>query len=301
MASHVNPVYEYRRPADLDAPAVRHPVIVIGAGPVGLVAAIDLAQRGVPVVVLDEDCTVNVGSRAICYAKRTLEILDRLGCGERVAQKGVQWHVGRVYFRDAQAYQFDLLPEAGHRRPAFVNLQQYHFEEALVDRARETGVDLRWCHEVVGVLPRDDAVDVEIRTPDGTYRLEAQWLIAADGARSTVRRLMGLDTEGKVFRDRFLIADIRMRSDFPAERRFWFAFGGSAMLGHCAICAARYLAGNGVSIHPHAKGSGTHPTVPLGRRGRSAGRTAAAGLARPHMIGRRRVSVRSASHGRACR
>jgi len=222
MASHVNPVYEYRRPADLDAPAVRHPVIVVGAGPVGLVAAIDLAQRGVPVVVLDEDCTVSVGSRAICYAKRTLEILDRLGCGERVAQKGVQWHVGRVYFRDAQAYQFDLLPEAGHRRPAFVNLQQYHFEEALVDRARETGVDLRWCHEVVGVLPRDDAVDVEIRTPDGTYRLEAQWLIAADGARSTVRRLMGLDTEGKVFRDRFLIADIRMRSDFPAERRFWF-------------------------------------------------------------------------------
>ena len=121
MASHVNPVYEYRRPADLDAPAVRHPVIVVGAGPVGLVAAIDLAQRGVPVVVLDEDCTVSVGSRAICYAKRTLEILDRLGCGERVAQKGVQWHVGRVYFRDAQAYQFDLLPEAGHRRPAFVN------------------------------------------------------------------------------------------------------------------------------------------------------------------------------------
>jgi 3-(3-hydroxy-phenyl)propionate hydroxylase len=210
VASYVNPVYEYRRPAGLDSPGTRHPVVVVGAGPVGLVAAIDLAQQGVPVVVLDDDCTVSVGSRAICYAKRTLEILDRLGCGERVAQKGVQWHVGRVYFRDAQAYQFDLLPEAGHRRPAFVNLQQYHLEEALVDRARAAGVDVRWCNEVVGVAPHADAVALDVATPDGRYRIEAQWLVVADGSRSAVRRLMGLDTEGKVFRDRFLIADIRM-------------------------------------------------------------------------------------------
>jgi 3-(3-hydroxy-phenyl)propionate hydroxylase len=134
----------------------------------------------------------------------------------------VQWHVGRVYFRDAQAYQFDLLPEAGHRRPAFVNLQQYHFEEALVDRARDAGVDLRWRNQVIGVAPRDDAVALDVSTPDGTYRIDTRWLIVADGSRSTVRRLLGLDTEGKVFRDRFLIADIRMQSDFPAERRFWF-------------------------------------------------------------------------------
>jgi 3-(3-hydroxy-phenyl)propionate hydroxylase len=222
MASYVNPVYEYRRPADLDGARGRHRVIVVGAGPVGLVAAIDLAQHGVPVVVLDDDSTVSVGSRAICYAKRTLEILDRLGCGEPIVQKGVQWHVGRVYFRDAQAYQFDLLAEQGHRRPAFVNLQQYHFEEALVDRAQRAGVQLRWGNEVVGVAPREDGVHVDVSTPDGTYRAETEWLIVADGSRSTVRRLLGLDTEGKVFHDRFLIADIRMHSDFPAERRFWF-------------------------------------------------------------------------------
>ena len=101
----------------------------------GLAAAIDLGQRGIPVVVLDDDRTVSVGSRAICYAKRALEILDRLGCAEPIVAKGIGWNVGKVFFRDELVYGFDLLPEPGHRRPAFVNLQQYWFEEYLVERA----------------------------------------------------------------------------------------------------------------------------------------------------------------------
>jgi 3-(3-hydroxy-phenyl)propionate hydroxylase len=222
MTIHVNPVYPFERPPELDGRRAARPVVVVGAGPVGLVAAIDLAQQGVPVVVLDDDCTVSVGSRAICYAKRTLEILDRLGCGEAIAAKGVQWNVGRVFFRDAPAYRFDLLPEPGHHRPAFVNLQQYHFEECLVERARQSGVDLRWHNRVVGVAPHADGVDVDVETPAGRYALRAEWLIAADGARSPVRHMLGLESEGQVFRDRFLIADIRMRSQFPTERWFWF-------------------------------------------------------------------------------
>jgi hypothetical protein len=110
VVPRINPQYPFHRPPELDGARDVHPVVVVGAGPVGLVAAVDLAQRGVPVVVLDDDCTVSVGSRAICHAKRTLEILDRLGCGEALVQKGVQWHVGRVFFGAAPAYQFDLLP-----------------------------------------------------------------------------------------------------------------------------------------------------------------------------------------------
>jgi 3-(3-hydroxy-phenyl)propionate hydroxylase len=223
MAAYANPVYPYRRPPELDGAPRHRGVVVIGAGPVGLATAIDLAQRGIPVLVLDDDNTVSVGSRAICYAKRTLEIFDRLGCGETVTSKGVGWNVGKVYHGDRLAYQFDLLPESGHRRPAFVNLQQYYLEEYLVDRAGAlAALELRWEHRVVGVAHDDEAVTLRVTTPDGNYELTCDWLVVCDGARSPVRHLLGLDTEGQVFHDRFLIADIRMTSDFPAERRFWF-------------------------------------------------------------------------------
>jgi 3-(3-hydroxy-phenyl)propionate hydroxylase len=223
MTARANPVYPYRRPPELDG-APRHcGVVVIGAGPVGLTTAIDLAQRGIPVLVLDDDNTVSTGSRAICYAKRTLEILDRLGCGEPVTSKGVGWNVGKVYHGDRLAYQFDLLPESGHHRPAFINLQQYYLEECLVERAQAlAAAELRWEHRVVDVIHDDKLVSLRVATPDGDYALTCDWLIVCDGARSPVRHMLRLDTEGQVFHDRFLIADIRMTSDFPAERRFWF-------------------------------------------------------------------------------
>jgi 3-(3-hydroxy-phenyl)propionate hydroxylase len=223
MTIRINPTYEYRRAPELDGPARHCQVIIVGAGPVGLVAAIDLAQRGIPVLVLDDDDTVSEGSRAICYSKRTLEILDRLGCGESIARKGVGWNVGKVYQGSELAYQFDLLPESGHRWPAFVNLQQYYFEECLVQRALELpSLEIRWRHAVSGVTPDPERVTLRVRTDDGDYGLTCDWLIVCDGARSPVRHMLGLDFEGQAFRDRFLIADIRMKSDFPAERRFWF-------------------------------------------------------------------------------
>jgi 3-(3-hydroxy-phenyl)propionate hydroxylase len=216
--------YAYRHSADQDARApVRHPVVVVGAGPVGLTAAIDLAVRGVPVVLLDDSDKIGEGSRGICYAKRTLEILDRLGVGEGLVKQGVTWKLGKVFLGDDLVYSFDLLPEEGHKMPAFINLQQYYLEKALVDRALELpNIDLRWRNKVVGVERRNDDVRLTIETPDGTYQLEADWVIAADGARSAIRDLLGLGFKGVTFEDKFLIADIRMKADFPTERRFWF-------------------------------------------------------------------------------
>jgi len=216
--------YQYTRSPDQDQPKpVRHDVVIVGAGPVGLAAAIDLAQRGVKVVLLDDSDRIGEGSRGICYAKRTLEILDRLGVGEKLVAQGVTWKLGKVYLRDELVYSFDLLPEDGHKMPAFINLQQYYLEKALVDRALELpNIDLRWRNRVTGVAPRNDGVTVTIDTPDGPYKLDAGWLIAADGARSAVRDLLGLGFVGVTFEDKFLIADIRMTADFPTERRFWF-------------------------------------------------------------------------------
>jgi 3-(3-hydroxy-phenyl)propionate hydroxylase len=224
LKSYTNPVFDYRPRADQHADApMRHPVVVIGAGPVGLCTAIDLAAQGQAVVVLDDDQTVSVGSRAVCHAKRTLEILDRLGCGQPVVDRGISWSRGRVFLREHEVYGFDLLAEPGHRRPAFVNLQQYHLEEALVARAASLpALDLRWRNRVTAVTPSDEGALLRIDTPDGPYELACDWLVVADGARSPVRHLLGLQSEGRVFHDRFLIADVLMKADYPTERWFWF-------------------------------------------------------------------------------
>jgi 3-(3-hydroxy-phenyl)propionate hydroxylase len=214
--------------APVPAAQPRVPVVVVGAGPVGLCAAIDLAQRGVPVLLLDQDDTVSIGSRGVCYAKRTLEIFDRLCIGQAVVDKGVTWNVGRTFVGDQEVFSFDLLPESGHRRPGMVNLQQYHLEAMLVERARALPtLELRFGHRVDRVEPGADGVALDVHTPHGAYTVQADWLIAADGARSPIRRQMGLDIEGKVFQDRFLIADVLLDGEpFPrerTERRFWFA------------------------------------------------------------------------------
>ncbi|MEZ5934996.1 MAG: FAD-dependent oxidoreductase [Alphaproteobacteria bacterium] len=222
------PLYPYQRSKDQDAAVpVRHPVVVIGAGPIGLALAIDLAIRDVPVLVLDESDRVSTGSRAICFAKRSLEILDRLGVGEALVRKGVTWNRGKVFFGERQVYQFDLLPESGHRRPAFINLQQYYLEAALVARLRELQaegrpIELRGGNRLLGLNTGRDGTGLTIETPEGNYTLVADWLIACDGAGSSVRRLMGLDFEGRVFEDNFLIADVVMQAGFPTERWFWF-------------------------------------------------------------------------------
>lgn len=216
--------FDYKRHADQDAaPPARHPVVVVGAGPVGLALAIDLAQRQVPVVLLDNDNTLSTGSRAICFAKRTLEVFDRLGCADRMVAKGVSWQVGRVFFKDEQVYQFDLQPEAGHERPAFINLQQYYVEGYLSERAAELPlIDVRWSNKVVGIAQHADHALLTIETPDGNYELAADYVAACDGSRSSLRQLLGQEAKGRVFRDRFLIADVNMDADLPTERRFWF-------------------------------------------------------------------------------
>ena len=223
-ADYQNREFVYRKCADQDAPApARHPVVVVGAGPVGMAVAIDLARQGVPTVVVDDDCRLSTGSRAICFAKRTLEIFDRLHCGEPMVAKGVSWNVGRVFFKDKPVYSFNLLPETGHCRPAFINLQQYYVEGMLAEQAARTpGLDMRWSTRLAGLARYDDRVELALETPDGPYTLAADYVVAADGVRSTARRLLGLESKGHVFRDRFLIADVRMKADFPVERWFWF-------------------------------------------------------------------------------
>lgn len=232
--------YPYHKVAEQDrSSAARHPVVIVGGGPIGLAAALDLGLKNVPVLLLDDHEGAGAGSRALCFAKRTLEITDRLGAAGPILDKGVRWNVGKVFHDDRQIYEFNLQPESGHQFPAFINLQQPYFEKFLFDaiaKAQVAGapIEIRGKNRVDGLTPHADYVTLDVMTPDGPYKVEADWLIACDGARSPLRSMVGLSFDGRVFEDNFLIADVRMNVDFPTERWFWFEphfkSGDSALL-----------------------------------------------------------------------
>ena len=145
----------------------------------GLSLALDLVQRGRPVLVLEAGCSLSTGSRALCFAKRTLEIWDRLGVGQRMVDKGVSWNVGRVFLQAEQVYEFNLLPESGHERPAFINLQQYYCEAYLLERLLQfESAQVRWGHQLMAIDPRSDGATLTVQTAEGDYRIEADWVLA---------------------------------------------------------------------------------------------------------------------------
>jgi len=220
-------LYPYAKVADQDAAPKRHPVVVVGGGPVGLSLALDLGLKGTPVLVLDDHEGAGLGSKAICFAKRTLDIAHRLGASAPMVDKGVVWNVGRVFHQDGKLFSFDLLPEAGHRNPAFINLQQPYFEKYLVDAIRHAQsngapIEIRGRNCVTGLERHTDHSTLDVDTPDGPYQINADYIVACDGARSPLREMLGLTFDGRVFEDNFLIADVRMKADFPTERWFWF-------------------------------------------------------------------------------
>ena len=221
------PVWRQLNPAAAPAADATQsvPVVIVGAGPVGLAMAIDLAQRGHKIVLLGKFAFVPAGSKAICFSKRSLDILDRLGVGEASVEKGVTWDQGKVFWKDSREpiYQFDILPVKDQKMPGFINLQQYHMEDLLLARLAEfPGVDFRPGHEVIALDAGDDGATITVRAGEVEYRIAAGWLIACDGSRSFVRKEMGLDFQGRVFEDNFLIADVRMDREQESERWFWF-------------------------------------------------------------------------------
>tara|TARA_R110002096_G_scaffold433579_2_gene652574 strand:- start:35070 stop:36710 length:1641 start_codon:yes stop_codon:yes gene_type:complete len=201
------------------------PVLIVGAGPIGLALALDLGLRGHHIILLNKETQLTDGSRAICYAKRPLEIMDRLGFGDRMVSKGVSWNIGKVFFQDKTdpVYSFDLLPLKDQKMPGMVNVQQYYNEEYNIDAlAALDNVEIRWGNTLTNIQEAEGGVLVEVSTDEGNYQIQADWLAACDGSRSSTREILDVGFEGETFQDNFLIADVKFKKSYPTERHFWF-------------------------------------------------------------------------------
>ena len=210
-------------PSPDNEPAGDTQVAVVGAGPVGLTLAARLAQHGVRVTLLEQTPRhLGEGSKAICMQRETLEIWARMGVGERVASRGVQWRTGRTYYGTRELFSVEMPGSSDDHFPPFVNISQTEVEELLLERCRELGVDLRWGHRLEGLTDEGDSVHLALATDSGRADLRARYVVGTDGAHSTVRDLIGMGFPGHSHDDHFLICDIRARLPFPSERRFFF-------------------------------------------------------------------------------
>ena len=222
------PQFAARRVPELDGATARHPVLIVGAGPIGMTAALVLARYGIRSVLIDRKDTFNDGSRAICIARPSMHILERVGAVAPFVEKALGWRFGRSYYRGEQIFRLEMPQPPGEKYLPMYNLQQQYIEKFLHDAVAASDlIDMRWQSELTGLERHNDGVSVRISSPEGDYRLDADYVLAADGARSPIRSMLGLRLKGDNYEGRYVIADIRMDHDFPTERRAFFEPSGN--------------------------------------------------------------------------
>ncbi|WP_300659479.1 FAD-dependent monooxygenase [Hydrogenophaga sp.] len=214
----------------------RVPVLIAGGGPVGLTLSALLSAQGIANLVIESDESYCTGSRAICMSRRSQEILGWVGADQALVEKGLSWVGGRSYWRHNEVLHFQMPSEPTQRFAPMVNIQQFYVEALSHQSAQATGSSqVQWASRVTAVKPHDGGVDLEVSTPEGAQTVHADWLVACDGGRSTVREQLGLHLEGTQYDGKYVIVDVVQKTQRAVERLAWFdppSNPGSTILMH---------------------------------------------------------------------
>ena len=201
----------------------RKKVVIAGSGPAGMVTALELARHGVPSVVLTSELQFSQGSRAICFTRRSMEILQQVGVADRMTEGGLPWRFGNSYYRGQRVFRMEAPHSEDDRFFPIINVQQQYMEQYLHDACRaQPLIDFRWGNKVEKVTQKEGFAEVLVDTPQGEYVLETDWLIDASGGRSAIRTAMDLQMEGASYEGFFVIADIKVDLPLPTERLAYF-------------------------------------------------------------------------------
>ncbi|MEM5298227.1 FAD-dependent oxidoreductase [Burkholderia sp. JPY481] len=219
-------------------------VAIVGGGPVGMTLALALARQGVRSVLIEADDSVCTGSRAICISRRSLEIFKRLGVVDGFLQKGLAWTGGRSFYRDTEVFRFAMHQDDEQSLPPMINIAQYQIEQLLLDQIERHGdlIDVRWQTRVTGLVQRPQGgATLTLRSAESadskgtSWQMDAAWVVACDGGRSTIRDLLGLKLTGTTYEGRYVIVDIELDSTRATERLAYFdppSNPGSTVLVH---------------------------------------------------------------------
>jgi 3-(3-hydroxy-phenyl)propionate hydroxylase len=221
----------------LTPPPARAPVLIAGGGPVGLTLSALLARHGVASVVIEADEGYCTGSRAICVSRRSQEILAWVGADKPLVATGLPWTGGRSYWRDTEVLSFQMPSEPAQRFAPMVNIQQYHIEQFAHESLQRAPAlaQVCWGSRVTALRQRSTSVEVDVQSPQGDSTVHAEYVVACDGGRSTVREQLGLQLEGTQYEGRYVIVDIVQKTRRPVERLAWFdppSNPGSTILMH---------------------------------------------------------------------
>ncbi len=183
-------------------------VVVVGAGPVGMVCALALNRRGVPVTVFEVEPAPVKDQRAATIHPPSLEMLDELGVFEKILPLGLKSNTYRFHDRPSGSvvaeFDLDLLKDE-IKFPFVLQYEQYKLTASIAAEYANAGdFDVQFSHNVTGLTQTANGIDVEVTSPVGVERLRADYVIGCDGGRSTVRKLADIEFEGFTYPEKFI-------------------------------------------------------------------------------------------------